>query len=357
MFNFLKSKLNFLFWKYCDTTADMSILEYSNTRPFKDRTLNFKDSRINESFNYDNQFRDHHIQFILSIRNALVEPEYGFVIVGNRQILKQSVSHDNLRPSVWRYLRSKWNKPILMDTGMLFDGHPGVNYFHFFADTINKLWVFEKNLNRTIPLLIAKETFNSKYFQGLVENTFLGELNWVIIEKNQYFKVSNLYIVKPNPYEIKLWQKTLSLLDQFIKPSKGRRIFLDRSIGKGRYISNMKEIIPVLNKYHFELVDTDGWSLEEQIVLFSETEFLIGLHGAGLTNIMFSYNNQLRIIEINPPNRIACQYYWLADIFGYRYNCILGDDGNNQTKNSLITEGFSLSPQKLEEAILVSELN
>lgn len=357
MFTIIKSKLNFLFWRFSDVASNLEILEYASFMPFRNLKPNFQDERINNSYHYDNQHRKHHIQFVLKVKQAIVEPDYGFVVVGFRTIVRQSVTHEKLLPSAWRFLRRKAQSTDHVQTAMLFDGHPGINYFHFFADTINKLWVFEKYLDAGIALLISEDTYRTKYFQELSQIPFLRGLNWVLIKKNQYMKVDNLYLVKPQPYEVKLWHRTLQLLQPHIKPNKKRRIFLNRNQSKGRYISNMGDILPVLKKYHFELIDTDGWSLIEQIALFSETDFLIGLHGAGLTNIMFSFKNPLHIIEINPPNRIACQYYWLANIFGYSYNCILGDVEDNQTKELLMIEGFTVDSKKLEEAILAYEFS
>jgi hypothetical protein len=348
---YVKAKLNSLYWAYSDVSDDIKVIEYSNTKPFKDYVANFEDIRINNSYNYDNKNRDHHQQFILNIRNVTIEPDYGFVIMGCRTILKQSVTHEKLVPSAWRFLKSRKENSTVIPEALLFDGHAGINYFHFFADIINKLWVFENHLNKSLPLIISRNTFNTKYFQDILNVSFMKDLNWIMLEDNKYAKIISIYVVKPRPYELNLWIRTLDLFETYINQNKKRRVFLNREKSKGRFISNLSEIKPILTKYNFEVVDTDNWSLIDQIKLFSETQFLIGIHGAGLTNIMFSFKNKLNVIEINPPNRIAYQYYWLSSVFRFNYNCILGDIIDGKEQDLLLEEGFILCPKKLEQAI------
>jgi hypothetical protein len=352
---YLKSKINFLYWRICEFLKDINVIEYSISKPFINHTPSFSDDRINKSYKHDNLYWEH-AQYIIAVQNATIDPISRFVIVGYRNIVKQSISHDKLVPSSLRFLKSLLKTNPKFEEALLFDGQSGVNYYHFFTDTINKLWVFEKYLNYKLPLLISRENFDSIYFQDILKVTFLKDFNWIVLEPDQYVKVKKLFIVKPRPYNIELWKKTLGLFENYIKPNRKRKVFLNRSKGRGRFISNFIELEPILKKYNFEVIDTDGFSLLDQISLFSETDFLVGIHGAGLTNCMFSYKNKLRMIEINPPNRIACQYYWLADIFDYRYNCILGDIEEQLDKSLLMSNGLTLSPQKLEEAILKFEL-
>jgi capsular polysaccharide biosynthesis protein len=151
------------------------------------------------------------------------------------------------------------------------------------------------------------------------------------------------------PYDGSLWLKTLSLLD-IIKDNAGsKRVFLTRAKNAGRYISNFDEILPMLNEYKFEIYDTNDMPFEEQVVLFSKIKYLISIHGAGETNICFSYKNNLSMLEINPGNRIACQYYWMANMLNYKYNVIMGNNLESLDKRN--EGGFYLSPEKFRNAL------
>jgi capsular polysaccharide biosynthesis protein len=53
----------------------------------------------------------------------------------------------------------------------------------------------------------------------------------------------------------------------------------------------------ILEKYSFEIVPLESLSFKEQIKLFSEAKIVLGLHGAGLANVVFC-NKQVQLCEI-----------------------------------------------------------
>lgn len=111
----------------------------------------------------------------------------------------------------------------------------------------------------------------------------------------------------------------------------------------------MDQILPILSKYGFEVVDLDGKPFLYQINLFSSLSHLISIHGAGETNIIFS-DSSMRFLEILPGNRLSCQYYWLANVLELSYyNVIKG--GDLPGIRVYPEGGFHLSPEKLEQAI------
>jgi capsular polysaccharide biosynthesis protein len=93
----------------------------------------------------------------------------------------------------------------------------------------------------------------------------------------------------------------------------------------------MGEVRQILERYNFEVYDAERLSLAEQMQLFSESRYIVGLHGAGLTNIIFRRDEELSLLEIFPPNNIPPHYYWLASIYGHKYDAIAGFlDQDNQ---------------------------
>ncbi len=65
--------------------------------------------------------------------------------------------------------------------------------------------------------------------------------------------------------------------------------------------------------------------ISKQIEYFSRAEVIVGIHGAGLTNIIFSYKNKPTIVEITACDYIPTHYYWLSQAFQYNYHLFLGD--------------------------------
>ncbi|MFT4757544.1 MAG: capsular polysaccharide biosynthesis protein, partial [Vicingaceae bacterium] len=183
----------------------------------------------------------------------------------------------------------------------------------------------------------------------LLEHSEIKKLNWVIQQKNQYIITNELFFVKPMSYQKEYFGRIKKILVEQ-DSTENRRVFLNRSKKTGRYLENFHEIELILKKYDFEIIDTDNVTLDYQASLFNSIQYLISIHGAGETNIIFAKNN-LRFLEINPANRISCQYYWLSKELGIDYyDVILG--GKLPKTNTYPEKGFYLDSKKLEEAIV-----
>lgn len=347
----LKSFLDRSFWKVSNDCRH-EVIAKTDVKPFEKAPLNFKDEAVNNSFKKDNELWFHHEWLIKLTEPCIVEPQYASAITGFSNIVQYSLFYEDLKPSVPAYLNFKTSgKAKKLASAILFDGNVGNNYFHFYSDVLHKLWVLEKHgIDTAIPLIISKETFDTKYFQYFLGNTNLSEKNW-IVQDGEYLQVDELYLVRPMPYEGTYWKKTKDLLlgsGAFINEGKKRKVFLNRRAEFGRYIRNMDELEPLLSSYGFEVVDPTGMSLEEQIKIFANTQYLISIHGAGNTNIVFAPDD-LKFVEIAPENYISCHYYWLATSLGFDYDMILG--GNMPVGGEKANRKFELAPDKLEAAI------
>ena len=93
-----------------------------------------------------------------------------------------------------------------------------------------------------------------------------------------------------------------------------------------RTLSNYEEIESLLREWDFETVDTDGMSLREQAQIFRECRFVIGVHGAGLTNIIHAYDHDLSLLELRPPGEehLITDYAQMCHSFGFAHQEIFG---------------------------------
>jgi capsular polysaccharide biosynthesis protein len=104
-----------------------------------------------------------------------------------------------------------------------------------------------------------------------------------------------------------------------------RKLLISRADAKGRSVHNWEEVLPVFRSHGFEVVELSGLSTEDQIELFSDASQVVGVHGAGLTNILFAPRD-CAVLEILPP-LVATQAYWLlASSLGQRYSALIADD-------------------------------
>ena len=75
-----------------------------------------------------------------------------------------------------------------------------------------------------------------------------------------------------------------------------RKFYIPRT--NKRVVQNETELVNLLDG--FEVFDPGRHSFEEQIEAFSEAEAVVGVHGAGLTNILFAPEG-CRVLELFPP--------------------------------------------------------
>jgi hypothetical protein len=118
----------------------------------------------------------------------------------------------------------------------------------------------------------------------------------------------------------------LDLDDGRPQASAERRIFLTRSGTRGRTLSNYEENEPLLRERNFETVDTDGMSLREQAQLFRECRYLIGIHGAGLTNIIHAHDHDLSLLQLRQPGEehLVIDFALMCHSLGFDHQEIFG---------------------------------
>ena len=76
-----------------------------------------------------------------------------------------------------------------------------------------------------------------------------------------------------------------------------KRIYLSRDDASNRRLSNEAELVTLLERHGFVKVVAGGLSFQQQIDLFAGAEVIVAVHGAGLTNLVFSAPGT-RVIEI-----------------------------------------------------------
>lgn len=106
-----------------------------------------------------------------------------------------------------------------------------------------------------------------------------------------------------------------------------RRIYVSRKMG--RKMANEGELLNGLRQRGFEIVALEDFSLIDQIRLFQETRIIVGPHGAGHSNIMWSAPGT-HLLEVFHPSWMHPCYALLADIKKIHYHCLVGYCGSSR---------------------------
>ncbi|MDQ7084460.1 MAG: WcbI family polysaccharide biosynthesis putative acetyltransferase [Sulfurovum sp.] len=121
-------------------------------------------------------------------------------------------------------------------------------------------------------------------------------------------------------------KKMISKIKSTIPLSKTKyKIYIDRSASQSRRVINHKEIIDYLLSEGFIIVKLEELTVDKQLKLFKNAVCVVGVHGAGLTNIAFC-SRGTKIIEILPSLCATAAFWKLAKVMNLEYDTVLSSD-------------------------------
>ncbi|MES2838452.1 MAG: glycosyltransferase family 61 protein [Bacteroidota bacterium] len=218
-------------------------------------------------------------------------------------------------------------KTISKEVSLITDGW-SQGFFHWLFDALPKLIELEKEGKKN-KIILHSSFWTSFYKESLL---LLGynESDFIFFSTQFVFcKKIKLptYIEPTGNYDEKI---IVELHDRFYKAlnkssSKPfRKIYISRNKSKRRRLYNEAELLPILNKYGFETVYTENLNFTEQVQLFLETEIVIGVHGAGLSNMLFM-KPETKVMELRFENETNDNcYFSLASALKINYFYCLG---------------------------------
>lgn len=318
--------------------------------PELSRINDLKDNAVIKGLKVFKAIRD--VEYILHYKGGcIIEPKRGWALARKRQLIRYSLGTPDARhlkrPS-FKYT-GEYPRVVHFQKAISLRETSERAYYHFYNDVIAKIPLLLQNHIdlQNIPVIVSAATFEKPFFQEMLQRSpFLHNLNW-FVQKNQVVHCNEVIFCKPFNLQKQHFDWLIGQLNFPLGKNGNDRIFLTRNRKRLRYIENIHDLIPLLHKYNFHIADTDNLSLVKQAELFSNASHLIGIHGAGMTNIIFRRNHPLHILEIFPPTGIVPYHYCiLAKRYGFRYMGMMGKD-NNAIKGS-----FRVDPAKFEQYLI-----
>lgn len=120
-------------------------------------------------------------------------------------------------------------------------------------------------------------------------------------------------------------------LDQLAKKIPGRPLlYLKRGATKLRNMRNASEVHDMMASEGFQLAEFGWQDFAAQVAAFRHAQFVVGTHGAGLSNIVWKKHGSL--LEIFPRNARKTVYLNIAARRQWSYSYHLaGPEGSNQS--------------------------
>ena len=352
------------FWERRNAGDDMRYLFYNEASVIEDLPICFEEEIFNEFLRDDLGKWDiqKQVEYVLEVDDVLVEPERCLGTKGLNQLIEQTVvfTADYQYPYILPHLLHR-NNPKFLKAAVLYDGSATRNLYHHLVETVCRLSVLSKsNLPTDIPVIVNRFVYDSPFFQYLFSRSpYFQSFNWLIQEPDEWMQIEKLYRPKALYFGNESWSFTRKLYNlEEVIPSK--RVFLSRDKKRfTRGLSNEMEVIDMLQNYGFEVAYAEHLSVDEQVKLFQETEYLVALTGMGLIQQFFMSYEKAHIIEIIPVNRLMPEYYCQAYSLGIKYyDVVLGEDidgipmSNSNHKRHDGLKEYEVNISKLESAVL-----
>ena len=312
------------------------------------------DARLRQQFEQDNIDWTQDEYLLIYDKPCIIEPHYGWAMSLENKLIYPSLGFSRVPylPKPAGKIKTLRTAPLeeyaelisLRDTGE-------ENYYHFYNDVLAKLFFLEEKLKLlpSVPILISKKLYDRAYFQYFLSHPYLRDRQWVVQDK-QYIRSHRTYFCKPLTHTPQYYRRILEMVrpeDRVGNSRCDRKLFITRSPKRLRFIENNTEIASICLKMNFEVLDFDELTLSEQIQAVGQARYVVGIHGAGLANILFRSDHPLGLLELYPPTTyFPFHYIMLADQLGYQYDGLIGLPSSQQ-----FSGGFRVDPVEFRQRL------
>ena len=163
---------------------------------------------------------------------------------------------------------------------------------------------------------------------------------------------------------------SIDILKKFINPKTGielsKKIYVTREDSNYRKILNEGDVVTILRKNGYKVINPQLYEIDEQIEIFSNAEKIISPHGSNLANIIFCKPGT-EIFEITPSFKdnekiLEDRYLNLSLINNLKHNKIVSDtvdveNHSNLAKKYIHTNVLSQSNYYKNLIVKIQELS
>lgn len=264
------------------------------------------------------------------LKNLKLVPKSAENLRGNYD---QTFYWTHWRKGIEQYVVSKYGTSLpsiqFSDDNLYFSIHtPWFGYFSWLTTYMPRLlMVLEKHPNAT--LLVPEEWESISYVKDSLR--ILPSLKTKTIPRDHHVFVKNFVLAEVRPWTSVFYPEHIVRTREFyfnflatqkttLKPIK--RMYVSRRKAARRSVVNEIEIEVMLAKHGFESVCFEDYTILEQIYLMQNTDFIISMHGAGLTNCLFMKPQSI-LLELTPVVDTLKQFrlpFWrMASMIDVRY--------------------------------------
>ncbi|MBS1631991.1 MAG: glycosyltransferase family 61 protein [Bacteroidetes bacterium] len=222
---------------------------------------------------------------------------------------------------------------------------PGANNFHHWLyDNVARINLIEKaNLKLHIDYFIL-DNMKLPFQEETLKKIGISSDRILDCHDNWHFHIKARKLVVPSlPSRLGIvsdWVPDfLNSIFSLQIPSlkRGLRIFLSRKKAPTRRVVNADELRSYLKGMGFIEYIAEDYSVQDTAGIFSNCEFIIGVHGSGFANLAFAPKG-IKVIDIVSGNHIDPYYWTIVNHKKGKYAYLFGEGYINLKQADLITQ-------------------
>ena len=234
------------------------------------------------------------------------------------------------------------------------------NYYHWMMEGLLRIWLVKDEIS-SMTLVLPEDVKNYEFIINSIEPFKFKQIIYLERNKSAFFKNIVLPQIKPicDSYHYAYLSEIRNFYRQMLpmkidkEISLGDKLYLSRKKSAQRKIANEDQVETLLKDNGFVVFCNEDYSFWECISIYKNARYLVSIHGAGLTNMLFM-NEDAHILELhkkvtNSSDWHSLAYWYMSEALGYSYFQQVCDPIN--TEGHFFDTNLVVNIQQLEKNI------
>lgn len=264
----------------------------------------------------------------LVVKNGVFLPRSAYNMFGSED---NTHFWEMFKLSTEQYLAAHFGKSVEMEVlkgSFLLIHSKWFNFYFWITSCLHRLLITESR-HKDVTLILPDRIGKFKFVQDTLK--MFPNLKTHYVKPGLHSKVEHLVFPECRKWTISLNPKTIKTIKEKVLsyayehcsvPDFGNKIYISRAKTGKREFTNNSEVYSCLVDAGFVPVSFEDYSIFEQALILAKAKYVIGLHGAGFTNIIYM-NPPGALFELiaEPPaiNEHRIGYWRLSGILGLSY--------------------------------------
>lgn len=236
-----------------------------------------------------------------------------------------------------KHLPLLFTRPLRVKRALWMTDDKSANYFHWLTDCITRLLAVEPYLAGELVLLLPGKLEGIAFVRDSLSAFGIPA---VYYSPDRAVLVDTLilpsHVAPTGNYHSGVIGQVRSRFSASSGPAEGR-VYISRKNADRRTIGNEDEVRAAMEANGFETHYFESYSFRQQVEIMSRTRCLAGLHGAGLTNMIFMPPGG-RVLEMRVENDAHNNcYFSLASEMGLGYYYLINRGDGQRTHTATVT--------------------